>query len=297
MPSSLPAQPLRLWSISRPRFWIYTLGPYVVGVLIGLPSLEAARDWRLAAFAAFWSWPANLWIYGVNDVYDFETDARNRKKAGYEHIVEQARQKQLLLWVWATVLPFVALACWSTNSWALAALGAFLLLSHGYSAPPVRAKARPLLDSMFNALYVFPAAFGYALAGGSSLWIPGTLAAWCWVMAMHAYSAVPDISADREARLATIATWLGLKGTILFCAALYLASAALSYPALTGLSLALGSLYTAMMLLSLRAGSEEGVLRLYKYFPLLNTLAGFCLFWRIALQKFGPHIQGFLKGL
>jgi 4-hydroxybenzoate polyprenyltransferase len=51
-------------------------------------------------------------------------------------------------------------------------------------------------------------------------------------MAMHAYSAVPDISADREADLQTVATLYGKNGTLLFCIICYLLSIICSIPAL-----------------------------------------------------------------
>jgi len=299
-PSSLQhAQPQKtdgfaapsLWKVSRPRFWMYVFGPYIVGLVAGAPSVESLWDWRALAFAVFWTLPANLFIYGVNDVHDFETDSRNRKKESYEARLERQQQRALLRTVWLLVLPFCALALLFAGARATACLAGFFAFAYAYSAPPVRAKARPLLDSAFNILYVFPAWFGHALAGGSGFWLTGVLAAWCWVAAMHAYSAVPDISADQDAHVDTIATHLGGTRTLLVCLGLYTASAALSFPALGALSLFLGLIYGALMLLSIRAGSEEAVLQIYKYFPLINTFAGFCLFWRVALLQF-PELLG-----
>jgi hypothetical protein len=77
-----------------------------------------------------------------------------------------------------------------------------------------------------------------------------------------------------------VATFLGLRGTLWLCLALYVVAAVLSFPMLTYLSGAMGAVYVALMLLSLRAGTEEGVMRLYRGFPLINTLCGMALFFR-----------------
>ena len=280
---SLPA--INLLNLSRPRFWIYTFGPYIVGLIIGAGTPRDLLDWRVLLFAAFFLFPANLFIYGINDIHDWETDQINEKKSGYENSLPPARRKYLQRALWQYVAPFLLVALFFTNLRCVLSLLLFAFLSNQYSAPPIRAKARPLLDSIFNLLYVCPAFFAYSLLGGQNIVPSFIIAAWCWVMAMHAYSAVPDISADREARVPTIATWLGLRVTLWFCLSLYLCAAILSFSALTWLSLVLGILYALMMWRSLQANSEAGVMKLYRWFPLLNTFAGFCLFWCVALMK------------
>lgn len=274
-----------LWQISRPRFWIYVFGPYIVGMLIGAPSLEALRSPLIVLGALFFTLPANLLIYGVNDIFDYETDRLNPKKTGYETLVAPDIRPALWRSIALCCLPFLPIAFFPRSS-APVAMAAFLFFSLCYSAPPIRAKTKPILDSVFNVLYIFPGVYAFYLAGGTT-WNPQPfIAAWLWAMAMHAYSAVPDITADRKSGMATVATFLGLRGTLLFCLALYLGSAALSYPDLTWLSVVLGSIYTVLMLLSLRAGTEPGIMRLYRWFPLINTLSGAALFWFVAINKF-----------
>ena len=67
-----------------------------------------------------------------------------------------------------------------------------------YSLPPIRAKAVPFFDGITNILYVLPGIMAY-LVLHSDLSRPLVIAAWAWVMAMHAYSAIPDIEADTKA--------------------------------------------------------------------------------------------------
>ena len=273
-----------LFRISRPRFWIYVFGPYIVGALAGAPNLGALLDWRVWVWGLFFLFPANLLIYGVNDIFDYETDRRNAKKTGYENLLLPAQYRKIGRAIAFFCLPFAPfLGFVPPNCWA--ALAAFLFFSIGYSAPPIRAKARPIWDSVFNVLYVCPGVFAFFLAGGQNFSWLLLLGAWAWAMAMHAYSAVPDISADKASDLSTVATFLGLHGTLGFCLGLYLFSALVGFFALGWLALALGALYALLMIFSLRANSEGGVMRLYRFFPLINTLAGMTIYLWILARK------------
>jgi 4-hydroxybenzoate polyprenyltransferase len=260
---------------------MYVLGPYVVG-LAALKSPAVFYSPLALLFLAYFLLPANLLIYGINDIFDYETDVLNAKKRGYEALVPPDARKPLMIAIVLTNLPFCIAAFFLPQPAQLALL-AFVALSAFYSAPPIRAKAKPFLDAAFNALYLCPGYVAYFLAGGGNLSLPTLLAGWAWVMAMQAYSAVPDITADKESKTFTVATTLGLRGTLLFCLALYLTAAALSSVTLGWLALPLGLVYATLMLLSLRAGTEEGVMKLYKNFPLLNTFCGMILFFAALL--------------
>ena len=273
-----------LFRVSRPRFWFYVFGPFIVGALIGAPDPRVYLSLQSLLWAAFFLFPANLLIYGANDIFDYETDRRNAKKQGYELLVTPAQHRALWRAIALFCLPFAPLLGWAPRAcwWCLAG---FLFFSIFYSAPPLRAKARPVLDSVFNVLYIFPGAFGYFLTGGHNFSLALFVAAWLWAMAMHAYSAVPDISADRQAQVPTVATLLGLRLTLLFCAALYLAAALISWSVLGWLSVAVSAIYVVLMARSLRAGSEVGVMKIYRVFPLINALVGAALWWFAVWQK------------
>jgi lycopene elongase/hydratase (dihydrobisanhydrobacterioruberin-forming) len=269
----------KLWRLSRPRFWIYVFGPYLVGISASNAQSAFTQPLTLL-FGLYFLLPANLLIYGVNDIFDYATDILNPKKTGYEDLVPPTERKSLGIAIAVTNLPFVA-ALFFLPIQALLSLAAFLFLSLFYSAPPIRAKARPIIDALFNALYIFPGYVSYFLAGGRDPKPALFLAAWCWAIAMHAYSAVPDISADRQSQTPTVATKLGLRGTLFFCLALYLNAALLSLATLTYLSVVLAIVYATLIILSLRAGTESGVLKIYRVFPWINTLAGMALFFRV----------------
>ncbi len=274
----------RLFQVSRPRFWFYVFGPFIVGALIGAPDPRTYLSPLSLLWALFFLFPANLLIYGANDIFDYETDRRNAKKRGYEMLVTPADHRKLWLSIALFCLPFAPLLLWTPRAcWV--ALAGFLFFSIFYSAPPIRAKARPILDSIFNVLYIFPGAFGYFLTGGTNFSVSLFVAAWLWAMAMHAYSAVPDISADREAAVPTVATFLQLRGTLLFCLALYVGAAIISLPVLRWLSFVLGAIYVALMIRSLRAGTEASVMKIYRIFPFVNAFAGAALWWFAVWQK------------
>ncbi len=275
----------KLFRLSRPRFWIYVFGPYIVGLVAGAAHLNDLRTLLVIAFGLFFLFPANILIYGVNDVFDYETDIRNVKKERYETLLHPPERPTLWKIVALTNFPFLLLLPFSSTR-CVGAMAGFLFFSLFYSAPPIRAKSKPILDSIFNVLYVFPGVFAYFLVGGHNFNVALFVAAWCWAMAMHAYSAAPDISADRQANVPTVATFLGFYGTLLFCTALYIASTLIAFRVLGRLTPLLGIIYIALMVISLRSDDEDGVRQIYKWFPIVNTTVGFVLFWAIVIARF-----------
>jgi 4-hydroxybenzoate polyprenyltransferase len=268
-----------LIKISRPRFWVYITGPFLIGVLAASP----VQSWPLIILlGAYFTFPANLLIYGVNDIFDYETDKHNPKKEAYETLVKPKEQKQLWRWIAITNAPFLLLLPFIGNNgrWGVAG---FLFFSVFYSMPPIRAKVRPLIDSIFNVLYIFPGIVGYAVVSKTMPSLYLCLAAAFWCMAMHAYSAVPDIQADKKAKISTIATQLGKAGTLLFCLVCYALAAGLSISTLGQFSIAAGILYGFMMIITLQAKNTQSVMKLYSLFPYINMSVGMGLFFWILL--------------
>jgi 4-hydroxybenzoate polyprenyltransferase len=274
----------RLLRTSRPRFWMYVFGPYIVGALCGADMPRQFFSPVSLAMTLFFLFPANLLIYGINDIFDYETDVLNAKKRGYEDLVPPDQRRELALAISLFCFPFLFVLPQLPPP-ALLALAAFLFFSIFYSAPPIRAKARPFCDSAFNVLYILPGVCAYFVTGGDLFsWILFA-GAWAWAMAMHAYSAVPDISADNEAKVPTIATFLGLRSTLWLCGALYGVAAICAFAVLHWLAVLLVIIYLSLITLSLRSGTEDGVMRIYRYFPLINTIAGASIFWFVLWGK------------
>lgn len=282
----------RIIKISRPRFWIYELGPYIVGIAAAAQSTYSV--WLVPTviiFFIFFTYPANIYIYGINDMYDYETDKLNPKKVSYESLVLPSERRTLFTHILIMCLPFILYGFFNLSIITLAFLCLFFFFAGFYSATPIRAKARPILDSIFSAgHYVATGAFSYLLISDilnrSFSW--STLgiciaAGMAWAISMHAYSAVPDIKADRDANLETIATKLEKKKTIYLCAFLYLLSAILTFPYLGFVSIALGIVYLYFMLISIKT-TEEELFKVYTYFPIINTISGMIVFFTVLLS-------------
>jgi 4-hydroxybenzoate polyprenyltransferase len=264
-------QPLGyLFWLSRPRFWFYLAGPVIVGTVYAADSVSTLFSPLAVALFGYFLVPANVFLYGVNDAFDRDIDATNPKKAasGREVRFRQRRYVSavvilagLLVMPLFTVLPplgMVALASW-------------LLLSVEYSAPPLRFKTTPLLDSLSNGLYILPGVAAYAAIAGNAPPAAAVVGGWLWTMGMHTFSAVPDIEPDRAAGIQTTATRLGAKRTYAYCGACWLGAAV----AFATLHPALGFLLGVYPVLAAVVGlADIDSARAYWWFPVINVVVG-----------------------
>lgn len=275
--------PLRfVFRISRFRFWIYTAGTFVVGYALGASSLQDFFRWEYFVFLLYFFFPANVFIYGVNDYYDQETDALNPKKDGMEHRVLETERKVLANVLRSVVVMSAALMLLLDVMGSLIFLG-FLLLSYFYSAPPLRFKARPFLDFSSNMLYILPGILAFHLASGDLPPFILVIAGFLHIAAMHLFSAIPDIECDRHAGITTTAVLLGRRTSLLLCLLFWsgLAIIAMHLSGFHYLSF-LALLYPAVPL-SLLAFRSWHVERVYWYLPYMNTILGGMLFTVLVL--------------
>jgi len=212
---------------SRPVSWINTAYPFAAAYLL-TGGLGRVGVTELVVGTLYFLIPYNLLMYGLNDVWDYESDLRNPRKGGIEGVVLSRRWHRLT--VWSAVLsnvPFLAylVAVGDAASTAVLAVSVFAVVA--YSAPGLRFKERPVLDSVTSSThFVSPAVFGLALAGGAlSVPVVASLGAFfLWGMASQAFGAVQDVTPDRAAGIGSIATWLGAARTVRVAMALYLAA-------------------------------------------------------------------------
>jgi lycopene elongase/hydratase (dihydrobisanhydrobacterioruberin-forming) len=270
---------------SRPRFWLYLAGPYLVGYAAGIERLQVGFDPLFAAWLAYFLFPANVLLYGVNDLFDGDTDRFNPKKLDKENLLAGG-EAGLLRRALAVVAVVTAVAVAASGSPRIALLwAAFIALAVGYSAPPLRLKARPVLDSASNILYGIPGFIGFYQSSGRMPGAAAVAAVFCWTAAMHLFSAVPDIDSDRRAGLRTTAVALGYRGSLAACAALWLAAlAAGAWGSLAVGVAAAGIIYPAIPLW-LALGPERRIGPVYWLFPYINAAAGFALFAAAFLPK------------
>ncbi|MFO7926737.1 MAG: prenyltransferase [Halobacteriota archaeon] len=257
-----------LLRLSRPRFWPYLAGPVVVGIAYaaGTPS-ELFAPIAVALFAYFLV-PANVFLYGINDVFDADIDAENPKKDEREVRYRDDRLVPGLIVLSGAFglafVPFVPTA-------GAVAMVAFLVLSVEYSAPPLRFKTTPFLDSISNGLYVLPGVVAYVAVAKTAPPIAAIVGAWLWTMGMHTFSAIPDIDPDRAAGIDTTATVLGESRTYVYCGLCWLA-AAIAFGTVHPLFAAILGIYPVFV--AFVAVSSVDVDRAYWWFPVLNTAAG-----------------------
>jgi 4-hydroxybenzoate polyprenyltransferase len=195
----------------------------------------------LATLFLFFTYPANLMIYGVNDIYDYETDKYNPKKIEYEGLVEPRDQRKLWWNISLWVIPFFGILFW-LNWQASMAFLIFNFASVYYSATPIRAKANPPLDIIFSSIiYITPVVIGFFATGNTNISWLGVIGGLLWASAMQTYSAVPDIEADTKGGVRTLATVLGRMGGLWFCLIAYLMATVIGFlllgwiPAILGL--------------------------------------------------------------
>ena len=264
---------LTIIRISRPRFWLYTAGPVFLGAVFADP-LSFLTLPLLVTF--FWFLvPANIFLYGVNDLADRDTDRFNPKKGTREHLLRDRERRRLITAILVSLALFIPVAAFS-DPVTLGFFVAFIILGGAYSLPP-RFKAIPVLDAASNILYAMPGLGAYVLASGTLPSLPATLAAFSWTAAMHWMSAIPDIDADRKAGLSTSATLFGMRASLIGVSLLW--SLCLLFASFAGLHpivIVIGLVYPLIPLMLLRTPSR--VERAYWRYPWINAIIGFILF-------------------
>jgi lycopene elongase len=278
--------PLRLGSAmrqllvaSRPVSWINTAYPFAAAYLLTAREIDVT----LVIGTLFFLVPYNLAMYGVNDVFDYESDLRNPRKGGAHGAVLDRRMHRITLWAAGlSCVPFVAflVSVGSPASWLVLAASLFFVVF--YSAPPLRLKERPFADSMTSSVHFFsPAVYGLVLAGAVWTWQLGAivLAFALWGVASHAFGAVQDVAADREAGIASIATARGARFTVRFALACYTAAGlvvlATTWPGPLAALVVLPYLWTVWPYRRVTDETATDATRGWRRFLWLNQLAGF----------------------
>ncbi len=264
---------------SRPLSWVNTAYPFAAAYLLA----GGGVDLTLVLGSLWLLVPYNLLMYGVNDVFDYESDVRNPRKGGVEGVVLDRRVHRLTLVAAAiTNLPFVAALMLLGDAVSTAVLAVSVAAVVAYSAPVLRFKERPLLDSLTSSThFVSPAVLGLAMTGHSLTWAAAAALGgfFLWGVGSHAFGAVQDISADRAGGIASVATWLGAAATVRFAAAAYVVAGALlatlPTPWWTAAALAAPYLLNVAPYVGLTDADCERAHAGWRRFLWLNYLTGF----------------------
>ena len=198
---------LRLAHISRPVLWVNTVGTTALALWL---TGELWR-WDVLPLLLWATLPFNLLIYGINDIFDQETDAMNSRKGGLEGArIASSETRRILTAVMLTNTPFVIYFIIALPPVAVGWILAYIVIFVQYSAPPLRFKARFLLDAFSNAAYAFPLVFVPLAFGESPLWW-AAIGLMAWSVAKHTFDAIQDIDEDTAAGIRTTAVRLGAR--------------------------------------------------------------------------------------
>ena len=271
-----------VWALiqsSRPISWINTAFPFAATYVFFTDRI----DLTLVIGTLFFLIPYNLLMYGINDVFDYESDLRNPRKGGIEGALLDKSLHKITIWVSAlSCVPFVAYLVWVGNALASLALAFALFTVLAYSVKGLRFKEKPFLDSITSAShFVNPMIFAALLVGenlAQPVFWQALIAFTFWGMASHAFGAVQDVRADREGGIASIATVIGARATTRFAFLLYLAAgllmASAGMPAAAAAIAAVPYLAILLPFLSITDETCETANQGWRRFIWLNFFAG-----------------------
>lgn len=263
---------------SRPISWVNTAYPFGLAYLLNGGEI----DWLFWLGIVFFLIPYNIAMYGINDVFDYESDIRNPRKGGIEGAVLPKSFHSTMLWASAiSTIPFLVtlfiFGTWMSATWLTFSTLAVI----AYSAPKLRFKERPFLDALTSSThFTSPALVGATITGANlsiAMWTAlGSF--FLWGMASQILGAVQDVNADRKAELNSIATVIGARGAIRFSVVLYLLAAVLvttlPNPAwIVGLAV-LTYVFNAARFWNITNETCEQANRSWKVFIWLNYLVG-----------------------
>ena len=267
------------WS-SRPVSWINTAFPFAATYIF----VTHRVDLTLIIGTLFFLIPYNLLMYGINDVFDYESDLRNPRKGGIEGALLDKKYHKLTIWASILLcLPFLVYLYSVSDSISNLWLSLFVFTVIAYSAPVLRFKERAFLDSLTSSSHFFgPLVYALSLTGvelTSRETLSCILAFLLWGVASHAFGAVQDVQADREAEISSIATVIGARATVRFAFASYLFAGILmlntQFPGpLAGIA-AIPYLFILSPFLNITDGDCEKANSGWRKFIWLNFFAGF----------------------
>lgn len=220
---------------SRPLGWIFGPILYIIGIIHSRVYPRTPAALALAALQIFslslplcigeyiaiacgtfteHKLPSTV-VFGVNDVYDYQSDLVNPRKiaAGLEGGILPPQYHAMVLKVsYLSAIFVVAVGILSRQWGTIIATLSLIFLGFQYSSPPLRLKEVPVIDSITNGVIVFLCWFIGLTARGAiqhpSLRRKGFVIGLV-VSAIHALGASVDIESDMAAGQRTIATLLG----------------------------------------------------------------------------------------
>ena len=199
--------------LSRPAHW--PILPLIF--LLGLTDARGIFNWEIWLQLGALSFPLELCLNSLNDIYDQETDTLNKRKNSF-WLGSPLKNKDVVKALIGTIIGFLTVLIASALSgrlenfiWTLTGLFFGLI----YSLPPIRLKERPLYSLLvygfgfLSAYFMGFTMFYPTLQAGIKPWVLSLL-----IIAIGSLAFLADYAADLQAKQTTIATKYGQKFTI-----------------------------------------------------------------------------------
>jgi 4-hydroxybenzoate polyprenyltransferase len=266
---------------------VNTAYPFAAAYLVS----GGRNPWLLILGTLYFLIPYNLMMYGINDVFDYESDIRNPRKGGVEGATasRQLHRPIIVASILASV-PFLIYLWGQGHPLSQLWLTYLVFMVLAYSAPHLRFKERPFLDSFTSAThFAGPLVYALLLTGLRPSYLAAIAAFFAWGMASHALGAVQDIIPDREGWLESVATVIGAKLTIRLVVGAYLLAGCLllayGWPgAIVGLT-TLAYAHNAARFWLITDAKSGAARAAWRRFLWLNYVVGFIitlvLIWRL----------------
>lgn len=210
-----------LLKTSRPIFWIVQPLIFLISLLVSGASLSTISFIQLV----FLSFPYCIFLYGINDVYDYESDKLNPRKKLVEGIVLKPKYHHFIKkTAYLLIIVLIIISLLTFNLTNIMGMVLLLFFSYFYSAPPLRLKVWPPLDSFANGmLYIYaPALLGFSF-GGTIFEFPikAYFVIACGI-GFHAMTTIPDYTADKKVGDKTFAIVFGKRSAAVFAIVIFL---------------------------------------------------------------------------
>lgn len=277
-----------LFWVSRPISWVNTAYPFAAGYLFTGGSFNAT----LVIGFLFFLIPYNLMMYGVNDVFDYESDMNNPRKGGIEGAKAQKKMHPFILKsvIWLNI-PFILTLGLLGDIYSSSILAILIFFVLAYSVPKLRFKEIPILDSITSSIhFVGPLIFALFLTNSLMAAMPFVIAFFLWGLASQSFGAIQDILPDKKAGIGSIATVLGARNTVNFSIILYMTSTLILFyqnSIASFLVAPVGALYilNTIQYLKVTDKTSETTNKGWKRFIWLNYFAGFVITISLIVTK------------
>lgn len=205
--SSLRSGPIFLLQASRPGLWLTAIAFYMLP--LGQRNVFQSTSFWLGAL--YVSFPMGLLLYGWNDIVDFETDRLNPRKGTFLFGARGTREqlRGLPLQIALVQLPFVVVCSVLAGAKLLLCFGGMIAAAALYNWPRFGFKARPPLEILNQAGYLF--VFVLSSWMNNVPLLPWATMLFGALFAMHSllFGQVMDLEPDRMAGRRTTATVIG----------------------------------------------------------------------------------------